>query len=66
MEIELTTIQLSAHQAEFLAWCNLHYKQLFELKKSGYLDKRGINFTVHLKDNSEIQKIDVQEHYYPS
>lgn len=66
MEIEFTTIQLSPHQAEFLAWCNAHYKQLFQLKKSGYLDKGGINFTVHLKDDLEIQKIDILDHYYPT
>lgn len=66
MEVQFTTIQLSNHQAEFLAWCNSHYKQLFELKRSGYLDRHGINFTVHLKANSEIEKIDVLDHYYPS
>lgn len=66
MEIEFTTIQLNTYQAEFMAWCNSHYKQLLDIKKSGYLDKGGINFTVHLKSNSEIEKIDVLDHYYPT
>lgn len=66
MQVEFTQIQLSPHQADFLAWCNSHYKQLLHLRNSGYLDKHGINFTVHLKSNSEIEKIDVLEHYYPT
>lgn len=64
--MEFTTIQLSPHQADFLAWCNSHYKQLLQIKNSGYLDKHGINFTVHLKDNLDIEVIDLHEKYRPT
>lgn len=65
IQIELTTIQLSEHQAEFLDWCNRHYKQLLDLKRCGYLDKGGRSFTVHLKQSLEVDKIDLHDHYYP-
>lgn len=71
MEIEFTTIELSNHQADFLAWCNKHYHQLIELRRSGYLDKGGRSFTVHLKDSMSldvppiVDVIDLHDHYRP-
>lgn len=71
IQIELTTIELSQTQAEFLAWTNRHYHQLIDIKKSGGLDKGGTNFTVHLKDSMNldvpplVDHIDLNGKYYP-
>lgn len=69
--VEFITIELSPHQAELIAWCNLHYKQLIDIKRSGYLDKGGINFTVHLKSKpldglADVEKIDLHDTYDPN
>lgn len=70
--IEFTTIELSTNQAEFLNWCNKHYHQLIEMRRSGCLDKGGSNFTVHLKDSMNLEippivdKIDLNGYYYPT
>ncbi len=72
MEIELTTIHLNQHQADFLAWCNKHYHQLIQMRNSACLDKGGSSFTVHLKDNINldvppiIDHIDLNGKYYPT
>lgn len=71
MEIQFTTIELSSHQAEFLAWCNKHYHQLIELRKSGCLEIGGSSFTVHLEPNLNldvppvVEVIDLHGKYYP-
>ncbi len=71
IQLEFTQIQLSPHQVEFMKWCNDHYHQLVQIKKSGYLNGGGRSFTVHLKDSNLdippiIDKIDLHDHYYPS
>ncbi len=72
MDLEFTTIKLSVHQADFLAWCNQHYHQLVELRKSSCLDKPFTNFTVHLKEKPSdivpplIEVIDLNDKWRPA
>lgn len=71
MEIEFTTIELSATQIEMMQWVNKHFHQLIELRKSGCLEHGGTSFTVHLKDSMSldvpplIDHLDLAGKYYP-
>lgn len=55
MDVEITTIQLSLEQANFLALCQKNYKKIKYHIENGLWEKKGGSYTVNLKDDGSIQ-----------